>query len=281
MATARSNPRKDWKPLILTISILVLLALYLLSLQGRRGHPGLQALQGHSYAHRGLHDDTRPENSMAAFAAAVDHGFGIELDVHLLKDGSLAVFHDSDLKRITGKEGKLEDLTKEQLPECFLCGTQQTIPLFSDVLQLCGGKIPLIVELKSANNNYAALTEATCKMLETYPGVYCMESFDPHCIRWLKQNRPEVIRGQLGGNFFVPNSPVPWILKFLMTYQMMNFLTQPDFSAYKFTDRKNLSNFLVRKLWGLQGVSWTLKTKEEYDTAVSEGLLPIFENFVP
>ena len=268
--------------MILTISILVLLAvLYLLSLRGRTGHPGLEALKGHSYAHRGLHDDTRPENSMAAFEAAVEHGFGIELDVHLLKDGSLAVMHDSLLQRTTGAEGKIENLTKEQLSQYRLEGTEQTIPLFSDVLKLCDGKIPLIVELKTADNNYAALTEAACEMLKSYPGVYCMESFDPHCIRWLKQNRPEVIRGQLGGNFFVPNSPVPWILKFLMTYQMMNFLTQPDFSAYKFTDRKNLSNFLVRKLWGLQGVSWTLKTKEEYDTAVSEGLLPIFENFVP
>lgn len=267
--------------MILTISILVLLALYLFSLHGRRGHPGLQALQGHSYAHRGLHDDTRPENSMAAFEAAVEHGFGIELDVHLLKDGSLAVMHDSLLQRTTGAEGKIEDLTAEQLSQYRLEGTDQTIPLFSDVLKLCAGKIPLIVELKTADNNYAALTEAACDLLREYRGVYCMESFDPHCIRWLKQNRPEVIRGQLGGNFFVPNSPVPWILKFLMTYQMMNFLTQPDFSAYKFTDRKNLSNFLVRKLWGLQGVSWTLKTKEEYDTAVSEGLLPIFENFVP
>ena len=268
--------------MILTISILVLLAvLYLFSLHGRRGRPGLKALQGHRYAHRGLHDETRPENSMAAFEVAVEHGFGIELDVHLLKDGTLAVFHDSDLKRITGKEGKLEDLTKEQLPEYFLCGTEQTIPLFSDVLQLCGGKIPLIVELKSANNNYAALTEATCEMLKSYPGVYCMESFDPRCVRWLKQNRPDIIRGQLAENFMVSKSPVSKVLKFLLTHQLLNFLTVPDFVAYKFADRKNLSNFLVRKLWGLQGVSWTLRTMEEYRTAQSEDLIPIFENFVP
>ena len=267
--------------MILTISILVLLALYLLSLQGRRGHPGLQALRGHSYAHRGLHDDTRPENSMAAFAAAVDHGFGIELDVHLLKDGSLAVFHDSDLKRITGQEGKLEELTKEDIPRYFLKGTEQTIPLFSDALRLCGGKIPLIVELKSAGNNYAQLTEAACNMLESYPGVYCMESFDPRCIRWLKKNRPEIIRGQLGEIFTKYKSPVPWILKVLLTHQMLNFLTKPDFVAYRFAERKNLSNFLARKLWGLQGVSWTLRNMDEYNTAKSENLIPIFENFVP
>lgn len=267
--------------MISILIVVLLLALYLFSLRGRTGHPGLDALKGHSYAHRGLHDDTRPENSMAAFTAAVEHGFGIELDVHLLKDGSLAVFHDSDLKRITGKEGKLEDLTKEQLSEYFLNGTDQTIPLFSDVLRLCDGKVPLIVELKSANNNYAALTEAACALLRDYHGVYCMESFDPRCIRWLKQNRPDIIRGQLAENFLASNSPVPWILKFLLTHQLLNFLTRPDFVAYKYADRKNLGNFLVRKLWGVQGVSWTLKTEDAYRTAVSEGLLPIFENFLP
>ena len=266
------------------ISILVLLllaVLYVLSLRGRRNHPGLKQLQGHSYAHRGLHDAERPENSMAAFAAAVERGYGIELDIHLLKDGSLAVMHDSLLLRTTGAEGRIEDLSKEQLSDYRLEGTEQTIPLFSDVLQLVNGKVPLIVELKSVNSNYAALTEAACNLLRDYPGIYCMESFDPHCVRWLKQNRPEVIRGQLGGNFFVPNSPVPWILKFLMTNEMLNFLTQPDFTADKYTDRKNFSNFLVRKLWGIQGVSWTLQTKEDYNTAVSEGWLPIFEGFLP
>ena len=264
------------------VGLFLLLAVFsIFAVKGRRKQPGTEQLKGWNYAHRGLHDDTRPENSMAAYAAAVDHGFGIELDVHLLKDGSLAVFHDSDLKRITGQEGKLEDLTKEELPRYFLKGTEQTIPLFSDVLQMCGGKIPLIVELKSAGGNHAALTEAACNMLKTYPGVYCMESFDPRCVRWLKQNRPEIIRGQLGETFTKYKSPVPWILKVLLTHQMLNFLTKPDFVAYRFAERKNLSNFLARKLWGLQGVSWTLRNMDEYNTAKGEDLIPIFENFLP
>jgi len=76
-------------------------------------------------------------------------------------------------------------------------------------------------------------------------------------------------------------SSVPWILRFCLTHQLLNFITRPDFAAYKYADRKNLSNFLVRRLWGVQGVSWTLKTQAEYDTAVSEGYLPIFESFTP
>lgn len=267
--------------MVVLIIVLILIVLYLLALSGRTRHHGLQALQGYSYAHRGLHGEGRPENSMAAFRAAVDHGYGIELDVHLLKDGTLAVMHDSALKRTTGAEGFLEDLTKEQLGDYRLEGTEETIPLFSDVLALCEGKSPLIVELKSSNNNYAALAEAACALMKNYRGIYCMESFDPRCILWLKKHRPHIIRGQLAENFLPIKSSVPWILRFLLTYQLGNFLIRPDFSAYKYADRKNLSNFLVRRLWKIQGVSWTLRTPEEYRTAVEEGYLPIFENFIP
>ena len=91
--------------------LLVLLLLYLLSTRCRRGHPGLKDLQGWSYAHRGLHGDGVPENSMAAFKAALDAGYGIELDIHLLKDGNLAVMHDSLLNRTTGQPGRIEYLT--------------------------------------------------------------------------------------------------------------------------------------------------------------------------
>ena len=268
---------------MLTVIIILaaLILLYLLSLSGRTNHPGLKALQGFYYAHRGLHGDGRPENSMAAFRAAYDAGYGIELDLHLLSDGNLAVIHDSHLKRTTGLEGRVEDLTTQDLRNCFLEGTDQTIPTFSDVLNLYQGKAPLVVELKCVSNNYAQLCETACKMLDSYDGVYCLESFDPRCVLWLKKHRPELIRGQLSENFMKVKSSVPGILRFLLTYQMLNFITRPDFSAYKYADRKNLSNFLVRKLWGIQGVSWTLKTQAEYDTAKKEGYLPIFEDFVP
>jgi len=267
--------------LTVIIILAVLIILYLLSLSGRTRHPGLKALQGFSYAHRGLHGDGRPENSMAAFQAARDAGYGIELDLHLLSDGNLAVIHDSHLKRTTGLEGRIEDLTTQDLQNCFLEGTDQTIPTFSDVLELYQGKAPLVVELKCVNNNYAALCETTCKILDSYEGAYCLESFDPRCVWWLKKNRPELIRGQLVENFIKAKPPVPRILRFLMTHQMLNFLIRPDFVAYKYSERKNLSNFLIRKLWRLQGVSWTLKSQEEFDTATAEGYLPIFESFIP
>lgn len=267
---------------LIILAILVILAiLYVLSVRGRTGHPGLGALRGWAYAHRGLHGQGRPENSMAAFQAALDSGHGIELDIHLLADGNLAVIHDSSLLRTTGREGMIEDLTTEQLSDYRLEGTEETIPTFSQVLELFDGKAPLVVELKSAKNNCAALCEAACKLLEGYKGVYCLESFDPRCVLWLKKNRPELIRGQLTENFFRSKGKLPWILKLLLTHQMGNFLTMPDFVSYRYCDRKTLSNFLARKLWKLQGVTWTLRTPQEHETALEEGWIPIFENYNP
>ena len=265
--------------LIAIIIVALVIFLYLLSLHCRTGHKGLKALQGWKYAHRGLHDATRPENSMAAFRAALEGGYGIELDIHLLRDGNLAVIHDSSLKRTVGAEVKIEDLTAEDLEKYHLGGTDETIPAFSQVLQLFDGKAPLIVELKVADNNYAALAETACKLLEGYHGPYCIESFDPRCVYWLRKHRPEVVRGQLVENFLTVSSSVPWLLRFCMTHQLLNFLIRPDFVAYKFADRKNLGNFLARKLWGVQGVSWTIRRKEDLETAEKEGYLPIFEGF--
>ena len=267
--------------MIFVCILLLLAALYLFAVGGRTGHPGLENLQGWNYAHRGLHGEGRPENSMAAFRAALEGGYGIEFDIHLLKDGNLAVIHDSRLKRTTGADGRIEDLTTEDLKNYRLEGTEETIPTFRQLLELYDGKAPLIVELKPVDGNHAALTEAACTMLESYRGVYCMESFDPRCVYWLKKNRPEIIRGQLSENFVKSDPKMPLALRICLTLILGNLLTRPDFLAYKFADRKNLSAFLCRKILGVQGVSWTLKTKEDFDTAVKEGWIPIFENFRP
>lgn len=268
------------------IALLVVLvfaaALYLGAVCGRVGHPGMKDLRGWAYAHRGLHGNGLPENSMAAFKAALDGGYGIELDIHLLKDGNLAVIHDSVLKRTTGAEGKVEDLTIEDLTNYHLEGTEQTIPTFREVLDLYAGKAPIIVELKPVGNNHAALAETACKLLEGYEGTYCMESFDPRCVYWLTKNRPNIIRGQLSENFVKNNKTMPLGLRFALTHCLTNFLTVPDFVAYQFADRKDtISVWLCRKLYAVQGVSWTIRRKEDYDTAVKEGWIPIFEGFKP
>jgi glycerophosphoryl diester phosphodiesterase len=258
-----------------------MLCLYLWLIGGRVGHPALEQLKKWSFAHRGLHDAQKPENSMAAFRAALEAGLGIELDLHLMKDGNLGVIHDSNLQRVANADVRIEDLTAAELENYRLEGTEERIPLFREVLELFSGKAPLIVELKPVGSNHGALCQAACDLLASYQGVYCMESFDPRCVRWLKQNRPELIRGQLAENSLKTYTHIPWILRFVLTYNLLNFWTSPDFIAYQFDDRNTASNYYCRRVWKLTGVSWTLRTKEDFDTALKEGWIPIFEGFEP
>ena len=262
--------------------LLLLVILYLLALRGRSGHAGVEKLRGWNYAHRGLHSKGVPENSLAAFRAAVDHGYGAEFDVHLLKDGGLAVIHDSKLLRTTGREGVVEDLTTAELVNYPLEGTAETIPTFRQVLDTFSGRAPVIIELKPENGNHAALCEAACAAMEGFEGSWCMESFDPRVVRWLRRNRPDIIRGQLSENYLKnPRSRLPLVLKFALSRHLENFLCQPDFIAYDFPTRKVLSNAICRRFWGLEAVTWTLRTPEEHETALKEGWIPIFEDFTP
>lgn len=268
--------------LIVFLLSFILFVLFMLAVKGRDTRNNLSSFRGWNYAHRGLYGNGVPENSLQAFANARNAGYGSELDVHLLKDGTLAVIHDSKLFRMTGREGVVEDLTSSELSSCYLDGSAYTIPLFSDVLKIYDGAAPLIVELKPTENNVDQLCKTTCDMLDGYNGIYCLESFDPRCVMWLKKNRPDLIRGQLYMNYFKSEtSSLPWYLKFLLRHQLFNFITKPDFVAYQYEDRITISNYIVRKFWNMPCVSWTLKTQEEYDTAVAEGSIPIFENIKP
>ncbi len=267
---------------IVLIVLAVLAALYLLALRGRTRHPLLRKLRRWKYAHRGLHGNGVPENSMAAFRLALEARYGIELDIHMLSDGNLAVIHDASLLRTAGVDVKIESLTTQELANYRLEGTMETIPTFQQVLDLFAGKAPLIVELKPENGNHDALTAAACEMLDAYDGLYCMESFDPRCIRWLMKNRPDIVRGQLAHNSLREGKgKVPLVIRFVMTNLLSNFWNLPDFVAYRFCDRERLSVRIARKFWKIQGVSWTLKTQAEFDTAVQEDWIPIFEGFKP
>lgn len=268
--------------LIVLIVLLILVAAYLLVLIPRTGHPGWDRLAAFRYAHRGLHNKEQgiPENSLTAFRRAVDHGFGAELDIHLLKDGTLAVFHDSSLKRICGVEGKIEDLTAQDLKNYHLLGTEETIPLFTDVLALFEGKTPLIVELKVVDGNAAALADATMEILRCWNGTYCIESFHPAVVAHLKKHYPDVIRGQLSENFFKSKS-ISLVNTILMTFLLTTAFTRPDFIAYKHQDRTNISLRLMRKLYGVHEVGWTIREPAIMERLEKDAVTPIFENFIP
>lgn len=268
--------------LYITAGLLLLLAgLYVLSTRGRTGHPGLETLRPFRYAHRGLHSQGVPENSLAAFREALARGLGSELDVHLLADGDLAVIHDAKLLRTTGREGTVEALTAAELKNYPLEGTEEVIPTLRQVLEVYQGKAPLIIELKTAGGNAAPLCREVIRQLADYQGAYCLESFDPRVVYWLRKNHPEVIRGQLAENFLRRSPSLSRLLSWALTCNVLNFLTRPDFVAYRFEDRRALSNLVACKLWRIQGVSWTIRTQEDLRTAEKEGWIPIFENFLP
>lgn len=268
--------------IVLLIVILLIGLCYLFALRGRTRHRLLRRLRKWKYAHRGLHNAEIPENSLKAFAEAIENGYGFELDVHLLADGELAVFHDRSLKRMCGEDVQIESLTYEQLTQYRLNDTDETIPTFRQVLDLCNGRVPMIVELKPFNGNHAELSEKTCEALADYSGLFCMESFDPRCVRWFKDHHPQIVRGQLAHNSMKEGKgKVPFFLRVAMTNLLSNIWNQPDFIAYRFKDRVRPSVILARKLWKMQGVSWTLRNVEDYETAVNEGWIPIFEGFKP
>lgn len=270
--------------LAMVLAAIVLLELFLLALQCRRGHPQWKTLRAFRYAHRGYHDKPQtPENSMAAFRRAIANLYGVELDVHLMRDGNLAVIHDASLLRTAGVDVLVEDLTAEELKQYRLEGTQEQIPLFSEVLELFEGKMPLIVELKAERGNYNELAEAACKMLDQYRVSYCIESFDPRCLMWLKKNRPEICRGQLSQAFLRhgDGGGQSKLTLFVLQHLLTNFLTKPDFIAYRFEDRNNLCLRWCRKVFKVQEINWTITTKEEMEASEQAGNLVIFERFDP
>ena len=262
---------------------LLFLLLWAALVRGRRGHPAWDVLSRFRYAHRGLHDSARgvPENSLAAFRRAADCGYGAELDVHLTRDGRLAVIHDDSLLRTAGADEKVSHLTASELEGFHLEGTGEKIPFLEQVLPLFEGRAPLIVELKVDGGNAAALAQAACEMLDRHQVDYCIESFHPLAVRWLKRHRPDVCRGQLSENFLLTHTGLGFWADFSMKNLLTGFLTAPDFIAYNHLHRRRLSLALARRVWGVREVSWTIRTPEDLARCEGDGCLSIFEGFTP
>lgn len=261
----------------ISLVLLILLYLFLIAPRNRRQMNKFKSVM---YAHRGLHNGERAENSMSAFRAAVEGGYGIELDVRLSRDGRLVVFHDDTLDRVCGREGKVIDFTADELAAFSLNGTADGIPLFTDVLKLIDGRVPLLVEIKEDPGN-SKVSERTCEILRDYEGEYIIESFNPLSLRTVKGIMPHIPRGILSHRYYSYEQyrkPLYFILQSLL----LNFLCRPAFIAY---DHRHASAFglrLIRRLFRTPTLAWTVRSAEEEATARKAGFDGIiFESYIP
>ena len=250
--------------LIVSAILLALIGLYLFLIAPGRPQKGSDyALWHMHYAHRGLYtkDGVVPENSLAAFDAAVKAGYGIELDVHITADDHIIVFHDDVLSRLCGTPKKVRELTYAQLNECRLLNTDQRIPLFSDVLTLVGGRVPLIVEIKNGKKN-KTLCEKTAALLDDYTGAYCIESFNPMIVGWFRKNRSHVVRGQLAAGRRQYQGRSFW-QGLLLSGLLVNAVSRPHFVAYRHEDARGKLSLWFTRLIRAKLVGWTVREQKD------------------
>ena len=162
----------------------------------------LEFLSRNLIAHRGYHNNKKgiPENSVLAFKKAIDNNYLIELDVRLTKDQKLVVFHDDNLKRVCGVNKRVKDLTYRELLKYNLFDTTLKVPLFSDVIKLVNGRVPILIETKY-HNRYGVLEKILINELSNYKGLYAIQSFYPMSLLWLKRNTKDIPIGLLSSNF--------------------------------------------------------------------------------
>ena len=260
---------------------LIIFCVYLLLIRTKRAHEKIAAYRGLNLAHRGLHGEGAAENSISAFRRAVEAGFGVELDVRLSKDGELVVFHDDTLTRVAGVEGRVDELTLAELRECRLLDTDDTIPTMREVFDLVDGRIPILIEIKEKTGS-TAVTEKLLAELKSYDGPYIVESFNPMAISAFRKGRREVPVGILSRRFCDLEEHKGSPLYFALQNMLFNFLSVPDFVAYRHSDANTLSLKLARSLFGTVTVAWTTRSAEEEEAAKKNGFdCIIFENYLP
>ena len=226
-------------------------------------------------AHRGLHNEEAPENTLPAFVNAIDNGYAIELDVQQISDGNIIVFHDNKLNRLTGKDGYTKNLKRDDLSTCFVLGTNNTIPLFSDVLKLVDGKVPLLIEIK---NEYKVgdQEKAVLDILKDYKGEFAIQSFNPFVVQYIKKIEPNYTVGQLSS--FFKKDKMSIIKKSFL--KRLRFLKKfkTDFINY---DAQYLPNQYVEKHKDLTLLAYTIRSQEEYDRISNICTSVVFEGFTP
>lgn len=236
-------------------------------------------------AHRGLHDASRGiiENSTSAAQAAIAGRFAIECDVQLTADGEAVVFHDFTLDRLTMESGRVDALTAAQLAAIDMKGTSDRIPTLGAFLDLLGGKVGLVCEIKSRFDGDMRLTKRVAAIINASNAPVVLKSFDPRIVAELRTLTPRHSRGIVAMlDYSYPDYELcsPDEKK-----EMANLLhfehSQPDFISWRVRDLPSAAPYLCRKGLSLPVMTWTVRTPEDRALAAAHADQMVFEGFVP
>jgi len=270
---AEVSPMSLWLILLIILAVLAFMT-----------HPSLRygkckRWRNARFAHRGLHDIENGvvENTLPAFIAARDAGYGMELDIRFSKDMQVVVFHDDDLLRLAGDARRVRRLTLEELKGIALAGVDNArIPTLREVLDTVDGKTPLLIELKSGFGN-ARLCRALMDHLEGYNGAFIVESFNPLIVAWFRFHAPQVVRGQLVGPLKSYRPTVNGITAFFMAGLLANCVSRPDFVAYDANAKRFFSPHFQRFMFRTPMAAWTVRDPALAALTRDRGEMLIFE----
>ena len=240
-----------------------------------RSSPSRQAelarLGARPFAHRGLHGPGRPENSRAAFEAAIAAGSGIELDVQASRDGEAMVFHDYQLDRLTAARGATAHLGAGSLAALTLSGSTETIPRLADALGLIAGRAPLLIEVKSPHRRVAPLCRAVAAALDGYSGPVGIMSFNPEVGAWFGRHAPEWLRGLVVSE----SGKKGW--RGRIERSLSFHRSCADFLAY---DVRDLPSAFAdaRRAGGTSVFTWTVRSPEDRARAAASADQIIYED---
>lgn len=239
----------------------------------------LSFLKDNLYAHRGLHQKSKKiyENTLASFDEAISHGYAIELDTNILKDGTIVVFHDRNLKRMCARDDVLKELNYGDLKDVRIKDSNERIHTLKEVLDYIDGRVPLMIELKPFGNKKAH-SKAVYEHLKAYKHMVAVQSFNPYIVLWFKRHAKEIIRGQISESF--SEDKLSKLSKWAMKTMLFNKVTKPHFINYGIKDLPNKYVEKQRKkgvlIFGY--VADNQKSldyiRKQYDNAVFEGFMP-------
>ncbi len=241
-------------------------------------------LRGAAIAHRGLHCDGVPENSLPAIDAALALGYPCEIDVRLSADGEAMVFHDADLTRMTGIPGALRDRSADALAGLALQGTAAAIPRLIDVLDLAAGRAGLLVEVKTAEPGLTVgpLEARVAEVLSSYRGPVAIQSFHPGTVRWFAAHAPDLARGFLSQDYRRGPAAghLPAWARLALRSGLAAVPARPHFIAYEASALTTWPPRLMRR-FGLPVLAWTVRDTAQADAVAAQCDGMIFENFRP